>query len=202
MIRLLVTFIAASVVASPAIAQEQRLLTATEYSVAIPLGDTPTYGPGSSWTGAAYEARWMSHPHTSIGALIGFNEFHRRESGTFDFPSGAVTGDQYRDLIVIPLLVTGAWYLNSNPDDPRWYIGAGGGLQYTDQFFQIGLDQRHQRDWNAVIVPEVGLTFSAWYATGGIVSLRYHLPSESSAFLGSTQRRFPYLSLSLGFGYR
>ena len=37
---------------------------------------------------------------------------------------------------------------------------------------------------------------------GGIVALRYHLPTESSAFLGSDSRRFPYLSLSVGFGYR
>ena len=199
--RLLTSLVSVVAIASPLVAQE-KLLTATEYSIAMPFGDTPTYGAGSSWTGAAWEARWMSQPHTSIGTLIGFNEFHRRESGTFNFPGGAVTGDQYRDLIMIPLLVTGAWYFNSNPDDPRWYVGGGGGLQYTDQYFQLGLDQRHQRNWNAVLVPEVGLTFSAWYATGGIISLRYHLPSESAAFLGSSQRRFPYLSLSLGFGYR
>jgi hypothetical protein len=202
MIRIFVTSIlSAVVVAGPLLAQD-RLLTATEYSVAIPLGDTPTFGGGGSWTGAAWEGRWLSRSNASVGGLIGFNEFHRRESGTFDFPGGAVTGDQYRDLILIPLLVTGAWYFDSNPDDPRWYVGAGGGMQYTDQFFQVGIDQRHQRNWNAVLVPEIGLTFSAWYATGGILSLRYHFPSESGAFLGKDQRRFQYVSLSLGFGYR
>lgn len=201
MIRTVVTSILAAALSLPLAAQE-RLLTATSYSVAIPLGDTPTFGGGSSWTGANWEGRWMNTGNTSLGGLIGFNEFHHRESGTFDFPGGAATGDQYRDLIVIPLLVTGAWYFNSNPDDPRWYVGAGGGMQYTNQFFQLGLDQRHQRNWNAVFVPEIGLTFSAWYATGGILSLRYHLPSESGAFLGKDQRRFQYVSLSLGFGYR
>lgn len=202
MIRKVVTsLISAALMSSPLLGQE-RLLTATEYSVAVPLGDTPTFGGSGSWTGANWEARWMNRASTSIGGLIGFNEFHRRESGTFDFPGGAATGDQYRDLILIPILVTGAWYFNSNPEDPRWYVGAGGGMQYTDQFFQLGIDQRHQRNWSAVFVPEIGLTFSAWYATGGILSLRYHLPSESAGFLGKDQRRFQYVSLSLGFGYR
>ena len=188
-------------VASPLSAQH-RYLSALEYSVAVPLGDTQNFMGGTSWSGAMWEGRWMDHPHTSIGAVLGFNEFYHRQSGTFDFPHGAATGDQYRHLLTIPILFTGHWYFDSNYDDPRWYIGGGAGFQYTEQLFQYGIDQRRRTNWNVALVPEVGLAFSAWYATGGIISLRYHLPSESSGFLGNTQRRFQYVSLSVGLGYR
>ena len=188
--------------ASPLRAQdEQRFLSALEYSVATPIGDSQRFGPGS-WSGAAWEGRWMDHPHTSLGALLGFNEFYHRQSGTFNFPAGAATGDQYRHLLAIPLLFTAHWYFTGKRDDPRWYVGGGGGMQYTEQIFQLGLDQRRRTNWGVVLVPEVGFAFSAWYATGGILSLRYHLPSESSGFLGDNQKRFQYVSLSFGFGYR
>jgi hypothetical protein len=184
------------------LAAQSRYLSALEWSIAVPVGDTHNFGPTTSYSGAVWEGRWMNSPHNSIGALLGFNEFYHRQSGTFDFPAGAVTGDQYRHLLTVPLLFTSHWYPMARPDDPRWYIGGGAGLQYNEQLFQLGLDQRNRSNWSVVMVPEIGLAFSAWYATGGIISLRYHLPSESSGFLGSNQRRFQYFSLSLGFGYR
>ena len=204
MIRMLCGWLGLSAIALAAAGaqEDHRFLSALEYSVATSLGDTQDYGRPTSWSGAVWEGRWMAYPHASLGGLLGFNEFYRRQAGTFDFPGGAVTGDSYRHLLTVPLLFTAHWYLSANPDDPRWYVGGGGGIQYTQQLFQIGLDQRSRTSWNPVLVPEVGLAFSAWYATGGIISLRYHLPSESGGFLGNRQRRFQYVSLSIGVGYR
>jgi len=179
---------------------QSNFLSATEYSIAVPLGESQRFGPGS-WSGANWEGRWMYRGHTSIGALFGFNEFYHRDAGTTVFPAGAATGDQYRHLLLIPMLVTAAWYTGAY-GDPRWYIGGGFGPQYTEQSFQLGIDVRRKTNWGLAVVPEVGLTFQAWYGTGGIVALRYHLPTQSSAFLGSDRRRFPYASLSVGVGYR
>jgi hypothetical protein len=194
-------FCMAVAIASPLQAQH-RYLSALEYTAAIPLGDTRDFISRSSWSGGAWDSRWIDRPHTSIGALIGFTEFYHRDVGTFTFPAGAVTGQLHQHLITVPVLVTGAWYFTANRDDPRWYIGGGGGLEYTEQEFQVGIDQKQRSNVNAVVMPEVGLTFSAWYGTGGVVALRYHLPTKSSEFLGSGERRFQYISLSLGLGYR
>lgn len=186
---------------SAASAQAQHnFLTATEYSIAMPLGEAQRFGP-ESFSGANWEVRWMYRGRTSIGLLGGFNEFYTRADGTTTFPGGAVTGDQYRHLLTIPVLVTAAWYIGAY-DDPRWYVGTGFGAQYTEQSLQLGLDLRQRTNWGLTLVPEVGLAFQAWYDTGGIVALRYHLPTASGAFLGNGSRRFPYVSLSLGFGYR
>ena len=198
---MLISLACATALASPARAQH-HYLSALEYSVGIPVGDTHQFLPVGGWSGGVWESRYMDHPHTSIGFLAGFNEFWRRENGTFVFPSGAATGDQYRHLIMMPFLFTGAWYFNENRDDPRWYVGGGAGPQYTEQELQLGLNRQTQGNWNIVLVPEVGLAFSAWYGTGGILALRYHLPSESSAFFGNSDRRFQYFSLSFGLGYR
>ena len=181
-------------------AQQHNFLTATEYSIATPLGDARRFGP-DSWSGANWEVRWMYRGRTSVGLLGGFNEFYTRASGTTTFPAGAVTGDQYRHLLTIPVLLTGALYIGRY-DDPHWYVGAGIGTQYTEQSFQLGLDLRQKTNWALAVVPEVGVAFQAWYDTGGLVALRYHLPTASSAFLGSGSSRFPYVSLSMGIGYR
>jgi hypothetical protein len=181
---------------------QPHYISALEYSVGVPIGDTHNFLPVGGWSGAAWESRWMEAPHTTIGFLAGFNEFYRRESGTFTFPSGAATGDQYRHLLMVPVLFTGHWYYNDNRDDPRWYIGGGGGVQFTQQELQLGLNRQTRNSTNIVLVPEVGLAFTAWYGTGGIVSVRYHLPSESSPLLGGGDRRFQYLSFSVGLGYR
>ena len=182
-------------------AQEHSFLSAMEYSIAAPIGDSQRFGPGS-WSGGNWEGRWMTNEQTSVGVLFGFNEFYRRATGTTSFPAGAVTGDQYLHLLVIPMLATASWYFIGNEDDPRWYVGVGAGPQYTEQSFQLNFDLRQKSSWSAVVVPEIGLAFQAWYGTGGIVSLRYHLPTESAAFLGSPRRHFPYVSLNMGFGYR
>jgi hypothetical protein len=187
-------------IASPLHAQHD-FFSAMEYSVASPIGDSRRFGAGS-WAGANWEGRWMYGPHASFGTLLGFNEFYRRESGTTTFPEGAATGDQYRHLLAIPMLFTASWYIIGQRDDPRWYIGAGAGPQYNEQLYQLGFELRRHSDWAVAFVPEVGLAFQAWYGTGGIVSLRYHLPTESGSFLGSGSQRFPYVSFSVGFGYR
>jgi|tagenome__1003787_1003787.scaffolds.fasta_scaffold20963639_4 hypothetical protein len=194
-----VALLGVAVLGAPLRAQG-NFLSAMEYSIAAPIGESQHFGPGS-WSGANWEGRWMYRGRTSFGALLGFNEFYRRDAGTTSFPAGAVTGDQYRHLLVIPMLATAAWYTGKY-DDPRWYVGGGIGPQYTEQIFQLGFDMRRKASWGLAVVPEVGLAFQAWYGTGGIVALRYHLPTQSSPFLGSTRRRFPYVSLSMGVGYR
>jgi len=188
--------------AVPRLAAQPHYISALEYSVGIPVGDTHNFLPVGGWSGAAWESRWMDHPHTTIGFLLGFNEFYRRNNGTFEFPDGAATGEQYRHFISTPLLFTAAWYFNENRDDPRWYIGGGAGPQYSEQELQLGLNRQTKSHWNMVLVPEVGLAFSAWYGTGGILALRYHLPSQMDGLFRTGDQRFQYFSLSFGLGYR
>ena len=93
MLRVSLACLALGVLASPLRAQdEQRFLSALEYSVAAPIGDSQRFGPGS-WSGAAWEGRWMYHPHTSLGVLLGFNEFYHRQSGTFNYPALVFHGE-------------------------------------------------------------------------------------------------------------
>ena len=108
-------FRAAAVLMLPlsALPAQHRYLSALEYSVAIPLGDTRDYISNGSFSGGVWEARWMDRPHTSIGALVGFNEFQHRGDGTFTFPGGAATGDRYQHLVMVPLLFTGAYYFTA-----------------------------------------------------------------------------------------
>lgn len=202
MTRSVLLAIALALLSTTTAAAQPHYVSALEYSVGIPVGDTHHFLPAGGWSGAAWESRWMDHPHTTIGFLLGFNEFFKRNDGTYTFPEGAATGDLYRHLISAPLLFTAAWYFNENRDDPRWYVGGGVGPQYTEQELQLGLNKHTEGHWNVVLVPEVGLAFSAWYGTGGILALRYHLPSETRGLFRTGDQRFQYFSVSFGLGYR
>ena len=201
MLRTFALVAATAVAAAPAHAQD-RFLTAAQYSVAIPIGDTHNYIANGSWSGGAWEWRWNNRPHTSIGILAGFNEFYSRDAGTFEFPAGAATGDFYRNLLMVPLLATGHWYFSGERDNPRWFVGGGGGLQFTQQIFQLGLQEVRRRDWGVVLVPEIGYAFLVMSDFGGIASVRYHLPSNAGNLFGNDDGRFQYVSISLGFGLR
>ena len=194
--------IVAALLVAPGVANAQdRLLAAVGYSMAFPTGDTERYAPGTSFSGFSWEWRSYIRPHTSIGVSTGFNEFHKRNGGTFDFPRGAITGEQYRHLLVVPLLATGAWYFKGNRNDPRWYLGGGIGTRWVQQLLQLGLAERVEDGWDFVVAPEAGLAFKMWYGTGGIVSLRYQLPVHDERLLAGFHR-FQYFSLSFGIGLR
>jgi hypothetical protein len=189
-------------VAAPLAAQPHRYFSSLQYSVAQPIGDTHDFIPDFSWSGAAWESRWMDRPHTSLGFLVGFNEFHRSKFGTENFEHGAITGDQYRYVLAAPLLFTAAWYFDTDRNNPRWYVGGGAGVEYVQQKFQIGLFDERRTNWRMVMMPEVGWMFPAWFGTGGIIALRYHLPASTPGLFNTGHQRFQFVSLSVGLGYR
>src|SRR6185503_4095089 len=91
------------------------------YAIAFPVGDTHRFVPNVSWFGAGWEGQWLVRPYTAAGAAITVNDFFDATHGTTTFPSGAATGFQNRELLVVTVMGTGRW-------NPHHLLGRGGWL--------------------------------------------------------------------------
>lgn len=195
-----VVFMAMVAVGQRAAAQPQYM-SATSYSLAAPIGDTRDFVGNPSWVGLDWEARWAWRRHTSVGFLLGWTEFYKRESGTSDFPSGSATGEQYRHLLTIPALATIHWYA-PNGDQRVWFAGVGAGAMYGEQMFELGIDRVTRHSWHFVAMPEVGTALRIDDGLMALVSLRYSLPLSAGNYIGGGGRSFQQLALRIGLGNR
>ena len=79
---------------------EPEFINVGSYAIAFPLGDTHDFVPNMSWFGANWEGQWRYKPKTSVGVSLGLQDFFNQSRGTTTFSSGAVTGQQSRELLL------------------------------------------------------------------------------------------------------
>jgi hypothetical protein len=178
-----------------------NFMSLTTFEVSTPIGDTRKYMTGGLGPGLGWEGRWLVGPRTSAGVSLSVAGFSRRTESTINFPSGAATGDQLRQLMPAQLLATGFLYPYEGRG-VRWYAGGGFGGGHIDQDFNLGTQQLSSGAWHIVVAPEIGAEVRAGpdHLFVGVFSLRYNLPFAAGDYLGGGSRRFKYLTLRIGIG--
>jgi len=206
--QLLVALFIASLTAQRAQAQTQAALSEpsnfmslTTFELSMPLGDTKKYVTGGLGPGLGWEGRWTVNAHSSAGVSLSVAGFSRHTDATIDFPSGAATGDQLRQLMPAQLLATGYVY-PFQKNGVRWYAGGGVGGGHVDQDFSLGTQQLSRGAWHLVVAPEIGAEVRGGpdRLFVGVFSLRYNAPIASGDYLGGGSRKFQYLTLRVGIG--
>jgi hypothetical protein len=188
-------------------AQERSLVTpsnfmsVTTFELSAPIGDTRKYMTGGFGPGLGWEGRWLMSPRTSAGVSLSVAGFSRHTESTINFPSGAATGDQLRQLMPAQLLATGYLY-PLDRKGVRWYAGGGIGGGHVDQDFNLGTHQLSSGAWHVVFAPEIGAEVRGGpdHLFVGVFSLRYNAPLAAGDYLGGGSRRFQYLTLRIGIG--
>jgi hypothetical protein len=188
-------------------AQEQSLVTPsnfmslTTFELSVPLGDTKKYMTGGLGPGLGWEGRWLMSPRTSAGVSLTVAGFSHHTESTINFPSGAATGDQLRQLMPAQLLAVGYLYPYEKKG-VRWYAGGGIGGGHVDQDFNLGTHQLSNGAWHVVLAPEIGAEVRGGpdRLFVGVFSLRYNAPLAAGDYLGGGSRRFQYLTLRIGIG--
>src|SRR3954470_8864188 len=104
------------------------------YALAIPVGDTRRFIAPVGIFGMGWDGQWLLHSHFSKGISFALNDFSDTRKGTTEFPSGAVTGHQASELLVMSLMGTARWYPGNN-----WgrglYLGMGLGGEFDQQYY-------------------------------------------------------------------
>ena len=102
------------------------------YAIAVPFGDTHRFVSPMSWFGAGWKGQWRFHEHFAQGLSGSLQDFADMEGGTTNFPSGAVTGNQAREILMVTAMGTGRWYAG-NTWGRGLYLGLGAGGEVDER---------------------------------------------------------------------
>ena len=182
---------------------EPDFFTVTTYEISIPTGDTRRFLGTPSWAGLSWEGRWpLGNRSATAGVLLGLNEFSERFNGTTNFPSGAVTGPQFRYLLSMSAMATGYVY-TFGTQRYRWYFGGGAGATRIDQVFEVGVQQMARNAWHLVAAPEVGAeVFGIGGLFVGVFGIRFNMPLSAGNYVGGGARSFRSVTIRMGLSER
>ena len=178
-----------------------NFMSLTTFELSAPLGDTKRYMTGGVGPGLGWEGRWAVKSRASAGVSLTVGGFSHHTESTINFPSGAATGDQLRQLMPAQLLAVGYLYPYQR-GGVRWYAGGGVGGGHVDQDFNLGTHQLSSGAWHVLFAPEIGAEVrgGANHLFVGVFSLRYNAPFAAGDYLGGGSRKFQYLTLRIGIG--
>jgi hypothetical protein len=196
------TMMAAQVVgAGAARAQEpepalDNFASVATFTVSVPFGDAHRFTSTPSWLGISWEGQWTVRRSLVAGALLGMHDFYERSDGTMEFPSGAATGEQARELTMATMLATTRWF----PGGTRWrgvVLGLGAGTIWARESFQLGVfDPILNSAFHLAVVPEAAVTIPIFEGVKGMVGARYSLTAPAGSYLGGGKRSFHFLTLT------
>jgi len=199
--------VAASVVGAPIAAlraqdAEPPFINVGSYAIAFPLGDTRDFVRNVSWFVANWEGQWRYKPKTSVGVSLGLQDFFDQTRGTTTFSSGAVTGQQSRELLLGTVMGIGRYY--PGPTLGRgFYAGLGAGGQFAQQYYQLGVTNPIGRSaFHFAIAPEVGVVTPIMEGLDAVFTARFTATTAAGNYLGGGARSFKFITLGIGMAER
>jgi hypothetical protein len=172
------------------------------WSYSLPVSDTKDYITNDSWIGMTLEGRRWIRPNVTASLSIGFTEFYENTDKLISVENGDVSGQQYRNLQMIPIMAGVQRYFGEERGS-RPYIGLTAGAHYTDQLLDIGLYTVKSDNWHFSIAPEFGVVIPALFGGQGqnVIGVRYTYPFEAGNYLGGQKRSWSHVSIFFGFAW-
>jgi hypothetical protein len=174
----------------------QSFASLTSYVLSIPTGDTRRFITTPSWLGLTWEGVWGVGRRTAVGVAIGVHDFNDASSGTTNFPWGAATGDQTRNLLVTSLMATSRWYPLAERTR-RLHLGLEAGVLYSEETYELGASRTVRGAGHLAAAPEAGWQFPIVSGLDALVAARYTIPTRRGDYIGGS-RRYPFATLSFG----
>lgn len=184
------------VAARPAVAQK---VIGWSYDWSMPMGDLKDYTDNDSWLGFGLDLRTFTSENVSFGLQVGYYEFYNNTTDLIELPNAAISGDQYRHVMSVPLMLSAFVHGGHAGYGARPYIGINGGVYYFHQTVSIGTIFTEKDNWIFGVAPEAGLLLPVRGNVGTTLHVRYNYPIKSGSFLTGDPRSFQYLSVGLGF---
>jgi hypothetical protein len=162
--------------AGPADAQKRWFSTAL--GVTFPAGETTSFTPDASFASFTLETRQLVDPRLSVGIAWSFTELSEEMDEILDFRqlgfpgfdnvAGNLSGNQFRTLHSMPLLLTAFYHPIPQPHVLVPYIGGGAGMTFSERRLNIGLAEFDDDAWAFTLAPQAGLLWwtSEWVAFG------------------------------------
>jgi len=188
--------------------QAQDAVTIVDYNISFPLSDTKDYiGSNTSWRGVSFDIRKFigGGQRMSVGGYFGWQVF---DSGAItdtisirtDDLNGDVSGTQFRYINSFPLHAVFHYY-TGEPGKVNAYFGAGVGMYYIKQRFEIGLVATEANNWHFGFAPEAGVNIPVSDSASLNLNVKYHYAASAGADVSDQSTGYQYLSFNIGFGF-
>ncbi len=188
--------------AATSAAAQSRPIVGGSYDMSLPTGDLKTYADNDSWLGWSLDIRAFGESNKiSFGGMFGYYEFYNNTSTQqIAFGQGAVSGQQYRHMFSLPIMLNAHYYAGSTYG-ARPFIGLNAGVTYQKQTLDVGMYTLTSDAWVVSAMPEIGIYFPTSGRTMVNLHARYHIPfsSESMYSGGTGGSSMSFLSIGLGF---
>src|SRR4029079_6792168 len=138
----------------------------------------------------------------SVGVSLGLQDFFNQSRGTTTFSSGAVTGQQSRELLLGTIMGIGRYY--PGPTLGRgFYLGMGAGGQFAQQYYQLGVTKPIGRSaFHFAIAPELGVVTPIMEDLDVVFTARFTATTAAGNYLGGGARNFKFITLGVGMAER
>jgi hypothetical protein len=158
-------------------------------------GSAAPRGTSATTVGCVHPARQVVRAF-AVGGYIGYNVFYENTSDVIELPRGAISGQQYRHLSTVPIMVGMYRHFGGNRSGAgtHLYLGINGGVYYFYQMMDIGVLSLSTSEWLFGVAPEVGIVMTRG-RTAVALQAKYHYPIPGGdGFPVRSERGFQYLS--------
>ncbi|KAB2814633.1 hypothetical protein [Phaeocystidibacter luteus] len=119
----------------------------------------------TSWIGYHLEFGHDVHSNSFVGIETGWVTLYDEVNNvTETIGSTTVTGNQYRYLNVIPILLKYT-YLFENSSEYVPFVAAAGGISWAKSTTDVGIFRFNNEEWPFTVGTEVGINFDMDYST-------------------------------------
>ena len=169
------------------------------YSMAAPMGETADYISAYSPRGIQLEGRYAvdAENRITVGGSFTWNVFYR-DMGTesVSVENATVTGQQWRYINAMPMLVTAHYHHNSGGNAVP-YLGVGLGTSWIEQSIDMSGFVFEDANWHFTVAPEAGVIVP----TNDWVALYLSVKYNYSPAAGSTEINHQWMGINIGVGY-
>jgi hypothetical protein len=186
---------------------QTKVLGILTYDVSFPFGTTKEFSAENmGWRGMSGELRCFLKPNLSASLYFGLHLFYGNIKETLaidlkDKFQGAITGNQFRYVNSIPLML-GVHYYTGKDYKTQAFFGLNAGVIGIEEKVDIGLFSLKDLEWHFGCAPEIGLIKSLGYNAHIIASIRYHYAFGAGHSLSGPSSKHSYLSLNVGLGFK
>ncbi len=173
---------------------DPRAQAKVSWNLMLPLADTAEFTPSISPAGFSFEFNYRFRPELTVGFLSGWHSFDSKEFDTRTAGLVTVTGTEYRDRTIIPLVGLLTYHYSLTDDDrAQVFLGLGAGMFYVESLSTLGvLNAQYQASNHFGLTPNIGIVgeFLSQYL---FAEFRWNYVFESDP-----QAAQSYLSFNLG----
>lgn len=132
------------------------------YGMAAPMGDSHDFISKMSFRGLSADYHYYLSEHFAVGLSLGWNTYYKHlDYHTNNFLMGGekvtVTGDQFRYLNVVPIMVGIRYQFTKGDAAVLPYAGIGIGTNWAESRLEIGDLVAKEKGWQFAFAPEAGI---------------------------------------------